>query len=316
VPALAALVAFLLAGCGGPRVSVVEQPLGKVTAASLQRAQAVFERRLDGLGVTGSTVSIEGHEIVIELPEARDTDAVLEVVGQTDQLFFRPVDCVIAPYEAHVLTAAASSRAGGASGARADATAASLGASACGLSTARQEAYLPPHSWQGGVTRPVYDTAGATVVLPFHTDYVKGKYVPGERFVLGPAELTGAIVQSAAPNLDAQTNEWEVDMTFTAKGDAEFNRFAARHYHCYEEDPSNPPFCAEQAIELDAVVESNPVIEAASFPWGATISGSAQGPFTAKEAADLADALNWGALPVPFAAREIPATSPARPASS
>jgi preprotein translocase subunit SecD len=79
-------------------VSVVEQPQGKVTPSILQEAVQVIDRRVDGIGVSNSNVTRQGNDIVIELPGAKNDTQVLKVVGQTAQLFFRPVDCIIAPY--------------------------------------------------------------------------------------------------------------------------------------------------------------------------------------------------------------------------
>ena len=79
-------------------VSVVEQPQGKVTPSILQEAVQVIDRRVDGIGVSNSNVTRQGNDIVIELPGAKNDTQVLKIVGQTAQLFFRPVDCIIAPY--------------------------------------------------------------------------------------------------------------------------------------------------------------------------------------------------------------------------
>ncbi len=81
-------------------VSVVEKPQGHVTAADLQESQQIISNRVNGLGVSNSNVTIQGNNIVIELPGAKNDTEVLKVVGQTAQLFFRPVDCIIAPYVA------------------------------------------------------------------------------------------------------------------------------------------------------------------------------------------------------------------------
>jgi preprotein translocase subunit SecD len=129
-------------------------------------------------------------------------------------------------------------------------------------------------------------------------------------YVLGPAEMSGSIIKTAAANLNSQTDKWEVDISFTGKGSALFNKYAAAHYQCDVEDESNPPYCALQAIELDATVESDPAIEAASFNGAVTINGSTSDPFTAQQASDLALALSYGSLPVRFVAVSISTVSP------
>ena len=312
-------------------VSVVEQPQGKVTPSILQEAVQVIDRRVDGIGVSNSNVTRQGNDIVIELPGAKNDTQVLKIVGQTAQLFFRPVDCIIAPYiapttstttktptattttspgqaklkpKSTTTTAKAKSAAGGggvinltASGARlatarfpiaagtsttakstgttgkstttvapvtsttaakgattttttaSTTTTTSLGSAICNLSSTEQELYLPPHGNSHGVTPASDDNGDATVVLPDYAGYAYGRYV------LAPEEMTGSIIKTAAANLNSQTDQWEVDISFTGKGSSQFNKYAATHYQCYVEDESNPPYCALQAIELDATVE-------------------------------------------------------------
>ena len=301
-------------------VSVVEQPQGKVTPSILQEAVEVIDRRVDGIGVSNSNVTRQGNDIVIELPGAKNDTQVLKVVGQTAQLFFRPVDCIISPYEgvttsttaktptatttttapgqaklkpkATTTTAKAAAGTGGvvnltASGARLASarfpmaagttttlkptsttpkstgkstttvapvtpttaakgatttpttapttTTTSLGSAICNLSSTDQELYMPPHGDSHGVTPATYDIGDATVVLPDYAGYAYGRYV------LGPAEMSGSIIKTAAANLNSQTDEWEVDISFTGAGSALFNKYAAAHYQCYVEDESNPP---------------------------------------------------------------------------
>ena len=366
-------------------VSVVEQPQGKVTPSILQEAVQVIDRRVDGIGVSNSNVTRQGNDIVIELPGAKNDTQVLKVVGQTAQLFFRPVGCIISPYVGvtpstpsttaktptatttttapgkakeqpkNTSTTAKAKSSVGAGGVmtltRADAglaaahfpmaagtattakststtapvtgttaakgkagtttattapvtTTTSLASAICNLSSTDQELYLPPHGNNHGVTPANFDTADATVVLPDYAGYAYGRYV------LGPAEMTGSIIKTAAANLNSQTDQWEVDISFTGKGSALFNKYAVNHYQCYVQDESNPPYCALQAIELDATVESAPAIEADSYNGGATINGSTSDPFTSQQASDLSLALSYGSLPVRFVAQDISNVSP------
>ena len=350
-------------------VSVVEKPQGHVTASDLQESQQIINNRVNGLGVSNSNVTIQGNNIVIELPGAKNDTAVLKVVGQTAQLFFRPVDCIIPQYLAPASStttttapkngtttttvnpktttpaATKTTKAAAASGGLVDLggihlasadfplaagtttvpttagstttttapskpiTSTAVGTQICGMTSAQQETYLPAHGTSHGVTPAEWDLAGSTVVLPLVGTGGGPAFADG-RYVLGPAEMSGSIIKSASANLNSQTDQWEVDLTFTSRGSTEFNKYAAAHYACYQEDPSNPPYCALQAIELDAVVQSAPAIEAASFPGGATISGSSSNPFTQQQAQNLALALSYGSLPVRFVPQDISSVSP------
>jgi len=307
---------------GGSYLWAVDVPQGFVNRSILKQATQLIDSRLRGLGVTNWTVYLDGDNIVIGVPDKRNSAQVLDVVAQTAELFFRPVECQIAPYLAGVTTTSTPAKKvtsttkppPGKSTGRPKTTTSSY---VCGLSAQAQEDYMPPHSDQYGLTPAEYDNRDATVVLPFYADFTNGKYSLDDRFVLGPAEMTGSIVSSATAVVDTSTHEWEVDLSFTSSGATQSNDYAAQFYKCYKEDPSNPPDAqacpptgAMQAIELDATVYSNPAIEASSFPGGATINGSTADPFTGTEATDLANALNYGTLPVRFMVRSITSTRP------
>jgi preprotein translocase subunit SecD len=76
-------------------VSVTERPEGAVNSNILQEAVDIMDRRVDGTGVSNSSVAVQGGDIVIELPGAKNDTQVLNFLGETAQLFFRPVDCII-----------------------------------------------------------------------------------------------------------------------------------------------------------------------------------------------------------------------------
>jgi len=389
-------------------VSVVERPQGRVNQNTLTQAQTIIQNRVDGLGVSNSQVTVQGNDIVIELPGAKNDTQVLSIVGQTAQLFFRPVECSIEPYlasttattsPAHTPTATTSpgsskeksksstatthqsatgplaglsaqlasatyplaagtqtttattpataapttapsaartptsakgssstATSGGATTAVGKATTTttaptttttSLSSSICGLSVSAQTSYMPPHGDQFGLTPADYDNFGDTVVLPMYSDFNKGHYTPDARWVLGPANMSGSIVKTAVADVNQSNNEWEVTLSFTGSGATKFNDFAAEYYTCYAEDTKDPPealqcppYGALQAIELDANVYSAPAIEAENFPNGAVISASASNPFTYQTAEDLANALNYGSLPVRFQPQDIENVSP------
>lgn len=79
-------------------VSVNLQPIAKggevdqdVSGESLDQAVEIIRRRVDGLGVAEPEVSRQGNTILVQLPGAKDQEEVLDVVGSTAQLEFRPV---------------------------------------------------------------------------------------------------------------------------------------------------------------------------------------------------------------------------------
>lgn len=108
--ALALLIATLLAGKspklgldlqGG--VSVNLQPVkdgevtDDVTDEQLDQAIAIIRRRVDAVGVSEPDVSRQGNTITVQIPGATDQQEVLDLVGQTAELRFRPVLAFLGP---------------------------------------------------------------------------------------------------------------------------------------------------------------------------------------------------------------------------
>lgn len=82
---------------GGTRVTLVpqgEQP----TQDQLDQARRILENRVNGMGVTGAQVVTDGDTLVITVPGEDSQEA--RALGQTSQLFFRPVAAPENPDEA------------------------------------------------------------------------------------------------------------------------------------------------------------------------------------------------------------------------
>ncbi|HAT1503481.1 TPA: protein translocase subunit SecD [Corynebacterium striatum] len=73
---------------GGSRVTLVPQG-EEPTQDQLQQARNILEQRVNGMGVSGSEVVINGSTLVITVPGEDASQA--QAVGQTSQLLFRPV---------------------------------------------------------------------------------------------------------------------------------------------------------------------------------------------------------------------------------
>jgi preprotein translocase subunit SecD len=85
---------------GGTRVTLTARtPDGsKPTREALDQAQQIISARVDGLGVSGSEVIIDGDNLVITVPGNDGTEA--RNLGQTARLFIRPVIGQPIPVEA------------------------------------------------------------------------------------------------------------------------------------------------------------------------------------------------------------------------
>ncbi|WP_206488426.1 protein translocase subunit SecD [Rhodococcus sp. KRD162] len=82
---------------GGTRVTLTARtPDGNApTQDSLRQAQQIIETRVNGLGVSGSEVVIDGDNLVITVPG--DDSSQARTLGQTARLFIRPVLGSVAP---------------------------------------------------------------------------------------------------------------------------------------------------------------------------------------------------------------------------
>jgi preprotein translocase subunit SecD len=112
-------------------------------------------------------------------------------------------------------------------------------------------------------------------------------------YQVGPVALKGDSLSTARATLQSTTSEWVVNPVFKggADGIGLFNTAAAQ---CYNRESACPS--GQLAIVLDGRVISAPTIQTPSFQADQIqITG---GPFTEREAKDLATSLKYGALPV------------------
>ena len=258
-------------------VSVVYKPAQKVSLSDMQEVVTILSNRVNGLGVSGATVNLQGREVVVSVPGAKDARSVLKAVGQTAQLYFRPVLC--AADEGTKLKAVAPGK-----------------LPACGAqyleTTANTNSLEPDPAFTDlKTTSPEKDYKNNEVLLP-----VLGE--KGVRYVLGKAQLTGRAVKKAVAQ-QTQTGEWVVNYTLTGTGSPAWDKVAEENFH------------KQVGIELDGVVQSAPDI----LPGQSTFTsfdgqGEISGSFTEASAKNLAQAMNFGALPVRLNPLDTVAVSP------
>jgi len=76
---------------GGTRVTLTARtPDGKQPSReSLDQARQIIEQRVNGIGVSGAEVVLDGSNLIITVPGANGAQA--RTLGQTAKLYFRPV---------------------------------------------------------------------------------------------------------------------------------------------------------------------------------------------------------------------------------
>ena len=72
-------------------VEVVLRPTEDVTDEQLDRAIEIIRSRIDALGVAEPDITRQGQQVVIQLPGVKDRQRAVDLVGQTAELRFRPV---------------------------------------------------------------------------------------------------------------------------------------------------------------------------------------------------------------------------------
>ena len=263
-------------------VEVVLRPVPgetEITPEALEQALEIVRNRVDALGVAEPDITVQGGNIVVQLPGVDDQERAIGLVGQTAELRFRP------------LLARAVSRAE-----------IEVYQDALEESDEADEAGEPGELdvqdlLEGTLTGSADDDADSVVILPGRPDTDGQVY----HFLLGPALVTGAALESATPVLEFA--QWNVQVT-ALEGAEGIDRFNAAARTCYYEAP-DPQLCptGQLGIVLDGVVESAPVVNARAFERDRI---NITGAFNEAEARDLALVLDYGALPLVF---EDPAES-------
>jgi preprotein translocase subunit SecD len=247
-------------------ISVRLFPAGNPKSSSLETAKNIIDQRVNGLGVSDAEVSREGDNIVINLPGVKDRDKARRLVGRTAELRFRPVLAEL-PAQARGTTPAD------------DATKATI--ASCDAAAVQQAL---PNAAQIPNTALADDKADACVVLPARKQ--ENRTV---RYFLGATALSGRDTSGAKSEF-LQGQGYGVTLDLKGSGSDKINALAADAF-------SKPPPQNEMAIVLDGVVQSAPRFQTADFGSGPVqITGS----FSQGEADDLANILQYGALPVRF----------------
>jgi preprotein translocase subunit SecD len=247
----------------------------KITSESIDQAVEIIRQRVNSLGVAESEVTAQGsgtnRQIVISVP-GDSGRRVVDLVGQTAELRFRQVLA-----ESSALGGTGTDTATPSSGVNA-----AINAQFAALDCTN------PANLQGTGA----DSPSDTIVACSREG--------ASKYILAPAEVLGQQVSKASSGLDQQgTSAWFVSLTFNGEGTKAFGALTSRV-------TSLPSPQNQVAIVLDGLVVSAPVINEAIPSGNAQITGS----FTQVEAADLANVLKYGALPLAFDRGEIQQVSP------
>jgi preprotein translocase subunit SecD len=279
-------------------VHVTLLPARPLSAAQLATASSVLGKRLAALHFFGAAVTVSGANLLVTV-EDHDAAALPAVAGEVGALRIRPV------------LAEASAAVGGATGSGAGGGAATPTPTASGGPFVPLSGVAAPGTASPvlAVVRGAYARwSCATDMDPTNggdapSDYTVGCTSDGRtKYLLGPAVLSGADIQTARAAMDTQTQKWLIVLTFTPQGSAGWQQLTARAASLPRPPGCAPPRgCDGIAMVLDGKVEEAPFVDPSVAGKGIA-GGSAQitGAFTAVEAEALANILDYGALPAPF----------------
>ena len=333
---------------GGTRVTLTARtPDGSSPSPdSLRQAQQIIETRVNGLGVSGSEVIIDGDNLVITVPG--EDSAQAKTLGQTARLYIRPV--IGGPIDASMSAGDLAEQQGAGapeSGLPAepapaepappgeapepqgrpfpaqDPTAPSEVQEPADTTDA-PEAPAPAPSNDASLTPqeqaaediaaakatrqsedPAVQQQAALALDCSATDPLAGNDDPAlplvacstdgaAIYLLGPSIIDGQQIEDATSGFNQQQSRYEVSLTFDSEGSNTWAQYTAANIG------------QQAAFVLDSKVVSAPVIQ------GATPAGSATsitGQFTNTQAAELANTLKYGSLPLSFVASEAETVS-------
>jgi preprotein translocase subunit SecD len=313
----------------------------EIDQTDLEQAVEVIRRRIDASGVAEAEISTQGTDtIVIALP-GNPSDRTIDLIRQSAQLQFRPVLQVGDPAATTSATptpsvsADASASAEPSTSPSADASASAeptQTASAEPTATATAEPSTSPSpnpSPVPGETDPSsYDWLTDSLLAQYqaldctdpanlsgvdlgdpNTGHVACASDGSAKLAMGPVELDGSDVKTATsgPSYNSTgtlTGGYEVRLEFNSEGAAKFADVTERLYGFYQVDSTDPR--AQFAILLDGVVISHPAVQAHITGGTATITGN----FSQQEAAELANQLKFGAIPLTLTLQSNQQVSP------
>ena len=281
--------------------SITLQPVGDYTAAALEKAVEIIERRVNSLGVAEPEITRQGDNVVVNLPGVKDQQRALDIIGRQGEVLLRPVlqvgttntdsttTTVVGSTETTTPDTVAPAQPSGPGDARRSVpttTVASPTTTVAGDATTTTVPQLPVSNDPNDPT--------ANVILQGDGNAV---------FLVGPAGATGQVFNNNA-GADISTGNWVVTVGLRkgALGEDVWNALTTK---CFSRDPSCPT--GQIAIVLDGKVISAPVVQEAVFTGG---NVQITGNFTEAEARDLAKILEFGAVPVRFDIATVQTVSP------
>ncbi len=276
----------------------------KVPQDKIQEAATIMGSRIGALGVATPQVQVQGKEIIVQMAGVKNPRTLVNEIGQTGQVEFRPVAC-----------AQPSSSTGQSNGiplppfsTKSKVSASSISPSLLNTICQKSISSSSQSNELNGIASEVpssQPTVGGTppqyVLYPVPSLTTNKR--PYYRYLLGPLGANGTIVKTATAGVVPGTPGWVVNFTLTSKGSKTWDTIAQANFH------------KQVAIAVGGEVVSAPVIQPGqasftSFNGQGQISGSTGAPITESQANSIALVMRYGALPVQLKQLTVETVSP------
>ena len=306
---------------------------GSITDDQLDQAVSIIRQRVNGLGVAESEVAVQGSgdnaAIIVSVPGSVPQDRLVELVGRTAQLAFRAVEAItnpegIDPNAPQTEEPQVSATPTDPQPTPTDGSSPSPTEEPSASATPADEpsaSASPSPSASPSVEQPEIPVQAAENDIDFQERAIRLDCTYPEnrsgnpddqklwlatcdrdgfaKYILQPAFILGTQVTDAQAQLDPQTNQWSVSLTFDSEGAAKLATISADIY-------DNAPPQNQFAIVLDGVVYSAPSFLEPIAGGQAQITGD----FTIDESTDLANVLKFGSLPISLEVGQITSITP------
>ncbi|BCP00624.1 protein translocase subunit SecD [Mycobacterium intracellulare] len=298
---------------GGTRVTLTARtPDGsRPSREALAQAQQIIGARVNGLGVSGSEVVVDGDNLIITVPGNDGNEA--RNLGQTARLYIRPVLNSMPAQSAEPKPPAhqpAPGQPAPGQPAPAEPGPAEPGPSGQPAPGRKDlaERIADEKKWRQSTRQGIQFLA-----LQFQAtrcdkeDILAGNDDPTQplitcstdhkvAYLLGPSIISGDQIQDATSSQNQRGIGYVVDLQFKSAAANTWADFTAAHIG------------TQTAFTLDSQVVSAPMIQEA-IPGGRTQISGGDPPFTAATAKQLANVLKYGSLPLSFESSEAQTVS-------
>ncbi|MDT0157221.1 protein translocase subunit SecD [Microbacterium sp. ARD32] len=258
------------------------------TSDQLNQAVAIIRQRVDASGVSEADITTEGgRNIVVQIPGTA-SKAERERIMASAKLEFRAVLATTAPSNEFIGEDGKSTPyPSPAATLEATPTAAPTDASDPAYITPKLQAeFLAYDCSKEQDSNPPEDE-------PLIACEADEKGIFQAKYLLGPMELDGTVINDATAGREQQSGKWTVNLSMDAKGTKVFGEISQR---LNANRLANLSPRDQFAFVLDGKVISAPIMQATILNGKPSISGN----FTQESAKVLADQLKYGALPLSF----------------